>query len=171
MQLCQPVHDNPGVASLEILGLRKSCRAQVDDCINKFHWVNKLNNGLAQLQKEGKPLPSTPEEITRVLGTPFLRFACSCFRVDKELMLELTAVGETAMTTVLTKVCFKCNGIDIDSLLVDLVGFAGIAQPGTADEGAIFLIVVLCGCLGLGPNGRGKLVIPAKMLGTALTSI
>eukprot|EP00884_Botryococcus_braunii_P003977 jgi/Botrbrau1/13580/Bobra.0307s0003.1 len=42
--------------------------SQVDDCINKFNWLNKLNNGMAQLKREGKPLPSTPEEITRVLG-------------------------------------------------------------------------------------------------------
>lgn len=59
--------------------------------MNKFHWVNKLNSGLAQLQREGKPLPSTPEEITRVLGTPSLHFPHLCF-IDEQGLLDTDGV-------------------------------------------------------------------------------
>ncbi len=43
---------------------------QVDDCINKYLWLNDMNARLMQMKKEGKPIPSTPDEMMRVLGNP-----------------------------------------------------------------------------------------------------
>lgn len=42
--------------------------AQVDDCIARYLWVKSMGVKLAQLKREGKPLPTSIEEIEKTVG-------------------------------------------------------------------------------------------------------
>ena len=42
--------------------------AQVDDCIARYLWVKNMGEKMAQLKREGKPLPTSIEEMERTVG-------------------------------------------------------------------------------------------------------
>lgn len=42
--------------------------AQVDDCIARYLWVKNMGAKMAQLKREGKPLPTSIEEMERAVG-------------------------------------------------------------------------------------------------------
>lgn len=48
---------------------------QVNDCIAKYEWMKHMTAKMAQLKKEGKPLPTSIEEVEQKLGES----ANSCF--------------------------------------------------------------------------------------------
>ncbi|EIE25885.1 hypothetical protein COCSUDRAFT_60895 [Coccomyxa subellipsoidea C-169] len=43
---------------------------QVDDCIAKYRWMQHMTARMAQLKKEGKPLPTSIDEVEQKLGAP-----------------------------------------------------------------------------------------------------
>lgn len=43
--------------------------SQVDDCINKFHWMKSMSTQAANLKKQGVDLPKTPEEAVKKFGS------------------------------------------------------------------------------------------------------
>lgn len=42
---------------------------QVDDCIARYLWTRQMTLKLAQLKKEGKPMPTSMDEVDRMLGS------------------------------------------------------------------------------------------------------
>lgn len=43
--------------------------SQVDDCVAKFLWMKGLTEKLARMKREGKPLPTSPEQVEGELGS------------------------------------------------------------------------------------------------------
>lgn len=43
--------------------------SQVDDCIARYLWMRNMTSKMAQLKKEGKPMPTSIDEVESMLGT------------------------------------------------------------------------------------------------------
>ena len=43
--------------------------SQVDDCIARYLWMKTMTTKMAQLRKEGKPMPTSIDEVESMLGT------------------------------------------------------------------------------------------------------
>ena len=42
---------------------------QVDDCVARYRWMRSMTVRMAQLKKEGKPMPKSIDELEAILGT------------------------------------------------------------------------------------------------------
>ena len=63
---------------------------QVDDCVARYRWMRSMTVRMAELKKEGKPMPKSIDELEAMLGT---------WKQHKQVRTTAPIVGSTSGST------------------------------------------------------------------------